>query len=549
MPARLDLAALEAAAIEAASSRGHHAGRLELSRREALGIAVAGVAVTTPGLRSLESHLEGPFSLSVAGGRAVFRYRGQVRWTVDPKQFGGKPKLRVDRSRDRIRLQLTNATFPGTEIPADIVADIRNGATGWSMTLELGLARFRGRVGFERWLEGREELAGSALLRPLKLALGRDAGVTLGGMGRLSFASNWTVQFGGDNAARLRGLGEGSSDDITIRLMNPDDPSTLRGAVGHRTLLVMHRGRRNWNLLLPEGPEGTRLEAVDSGFDEIRIESRLARTGAQTRTFEAVATRAGGSLRFYPYDRVFGHDRKPFSVPIRDARYAVVHTEEGVEAAIMGSYHEDPAWMHVGGCTVLVGRGETLSAFTLHRRGQKVKTQCSPAILGVAMGLEGAVVEPQPLTRPTLLEMVWGQPRRKRERNVGRLTMHGVGADARHELAVPDYVVSILRPEDLLALRLEYHGFDLVVASGSPPMLVNSLPAGENPYMVAHFAPQNIAEELLRSLRLLRTAPAQSPACPSVRTSARPGQDDRHRETGQARLRRGHDRRGEQTRV
>src|SRR5581483_10770493 len=86
----------------------------------------------------------------------------------------------------------------------------------------------------------------------------------------------------------------------------------------------------------------------------------------------------------------------------------------------------------------------------------------------------------------------------------GRLTVQNHQAEAAaqvrsgavHELVIPNYVVSILRPHDLLAVRLEYYGFDLQVGGGNPPVLVENLSPGQNnPYMVAHFGPQNIAEQ------------------------------------------------------
>src|SRR5579872_2369363 len=139
--------------LEADPEAGKAPSRFEVSRRQALGIAGAAVAASAPGVKALESGINGSFTLSTVGGRAVFRYAGRECWVIDPKAFGGSAKLKVDRGKDLIRLRLSQAFFPGTDIPADFRAEIRNGITGWRMTLTLAMARFQGKVGFEGWLD------------------------------------------------------------------------------------------------------------------------------------------------------------------------------------------------------------------------------------------------------------------------------------------------------------------------------------------------------------------------------------------------------------
>ena len=210
--------------------------RFGVSRREALGLASVAAVGATPAGKALAGGLGGGFSLSTAGGKAVFRYRGRDCWIIDPKRFGGSARLKVDREKDHIRLRLTNATYPGTDIPADLRADIRNGLTGWRMTLSLGMARFQGKVDFQAWLAGSEKLRSAALFRKRTTRVGSAAALVIGGDGDLTFSTDWTVRFSGSHVARLEGLGQAVANTFVIRLLDPSEPSLLRGRVAARRI-------------------------------------------------------------------------------------------------------------------------------------------------------------------------------------------------------------------------------------------------------------------------------------------------------------------------
>jgi hypothetical protein len=528
MAVRLNLRGLQA---EQGSQSAQDERGLEVSRRQALGIAGAAAVVATPAARVLESQLSGSFRLSTARGRAVFRISGREAWVIDPKHFGGSPKLHVDRAADLIRVRLSGATYPGTDISADLRAEIRSGVTGWRMTLSLGLARFQATVNFNNWLKGIDQLQSSALLRKRTLRISDDGSLTLAGEGLLTFAPNWATRFEGSHVAHLEGVGRASSGAVTIRLMEHGEKSLLSGATTRRTLVAAERGNATWVLKLPDVPTGSRLSPVNNGFDRIQIESRLARTGHSDRAFAALSAREGPAFLFHPSETIFGADRKPFGLPVRNACLAITSSGTATESVLTGSYHSEPAWMHLDTSSVLLGSDPRIGAndesvkpseqaipFVLHNSAAGIRLTCEPSILAVATGMRDAVVEPQPLTRPTRLEIVFDQPRRQRRPDTARLMVRNAGghpgtppaarSDAAHNLVIPNYVVSLLRPEDLLALRLEYYGFDLVVGGGNPPILARN---ADSAYMIAYFAPQNIAEEAYYELQPAGAAPNPNP--------------------------------------
>ncbi|HEV3312956.1 MAG TPA: hypothetical protein VG815_20795, partial [Chloroflexota bacterium] len=457
------------------------------------------------------------FSLVESRGKAVFGYKGKDRWVIDTSQFGGAAKLRVSRSDGLIRLQLSGAKFPGTDISADFRAEIKEGISGWWMTLTLGMARVRTRVPFERWLDGREPAEATALMRSSSIRLGTTARAVIGGAGTLAFSPDWSVRLRGERLAKLEGLGSRvDSADVVVRLLGRDEGSSLQGRVARRTLISIARGKNMWDIDLPAGPEGSRLEAVDSGFDRVDIESRLSRLGHTERILVAGSERDGDALLFFPAEDILGLDRMTFGIPVRNARYAMTFDPAHEERAVTAAFAAEPAWMHIDGCALGLGAVEGTSPFVLRHRDGKTTVQCKPSLLGVAGGLADAVVEPQPLHRGTDVELVWGKTTRRRDKNTARLTVrHG-----RHDVIIPNYVASILRPEDLLALRLEYYGYDLLVGGGNPPELVRN---AKTAIMIARFAPQNIAEQAFFEIQGSGTAPDPDPHPAGSENPLQPG--------------------------
>ena len=128
--------------------------RLELSRRALFGWAGAATVGLSPALRALDTVALGAFQVIETRGLVAFRLGGRVRWELDIRRFGGRPRLRVNRQPDFICVTLSGATLPGTSLPADLVCELRPAVIGWRMRLQLALGGFEVVVPFERWLAG-----------------------------------------------------------------------------------------------------------------------------------------------------------------------------------------------------------------------------------------------------------------------------------------------------------------------------------------------------------------------------------------------------------
>ncbi len=87
--------------------------------------------------------------------RLLFFTGGQLRWDIDTSRFAGTPSLEVSNGGKAI--QLNNARFPGTSIPADLSLTIREEAGRWRMWLSFKWGGFQADVDLERWLNYGEE--------------------------------------------------------------------------------------------------------------------------------------------------------------------------------------------------------------------------------------------------------------------------------------------------------------------------------------------------------------------------------------------------------
>ncbi|HZT97259.1 MAG TPA: hypothetical protein VFB34_10540 [Chloroflexota bacterium] len=463
----------------------------EFSRRQALGLAGAAAVGTSPLLHAVEYGLGGSFVLVRSPGRVAFRYRGMDRWVVDVRHFAGRPRLKVESRGQMISIELRGARYPGTDLSADFSCILKPAISGWRMSLRMALGGFSARgVAFERWLLGKEQASGPVSVRA-RLALSSTAELHLGGSGTGQFGPDWVVRIRGRRVARLEGLGQPlSSNRLTISLPQEESAVGKRRAT-RRTLVVLDRRSENWAIDLSRMGD-LELTQLGSGFETIGIELKESASGRVSRSLVALSPEQTDSVAYIPSRDLKGSNLRAFELPLRDVRYRIYFTPNGERRELSAGYTTHPVWMHAEGCSFLLGHADHAGRFSLRTDARGTRLHCAPALLGVVGGLPGTVVEPVTLSKPTVLEMVPGRAAARRKPGVARLTIHHPSTGLKPEAAIPNYVVSILRPEDLMALSLEYVGFDLRTGGGAPPQLVRTQKAAQ---VIAHFGPQSIGEQ------------------------------------------------------
>ena len=229
-PTRLNLAALRENLLPRVRPAGMTTSEmlaategLTLSRRKLFGLAGAAAVGMSPTLQALGVS---PFEMVRGDKRVAFRLDSRERWVVDTRRFTGSPHLQVKRSAHSIHLKLTDAQFPGTNLPADFTAELNRALVGWRLKLNLALDGFQAEVPFERWLAGEVPARARVQLNTHLCELSSLSGIDASGKAEAEFFPNWVLQFRGTRIARLTGLGgDVYGDSLAVSLLNPGDPA------------------------------------------------------------------------------------------------------------------------------------------------------------------------------------------------------------------------------------------------------------------------------------------------------------------------------------
>ena len=502
-----------------------------LSRREMIGLAGAAAVTLQPGAKALTSALLGSFDLATGPGRAVFSLGGKECWVIDVRRFAGSPQLTVERGEGLVRLTLAGAQYPGTDLPADFICEIRRSIVNWRMKINFALGAMRAECSFERWLMGQEPARGRMTLNTRACPLDGVAQVGFVGTADGELRPDWSLRISGTGVARVYGLAGGlAADAATVALLDPTAPSMLRTLPAKRTLISLERGGNAWSLHETIAmPDNGRLVTDDEPFDAIQIEAGEARNRETPRALLAWSNSSASRLSYEPAGGHRGSDGQPFRLPLRDVRYAISYGPGGEQTVLTGQFSRDPVWLHADGCSLQVGDhapggdGAPEARFEVFgRRGHVEAMRCAPALLSIAAPLPGVIVEPTPVAdgaylnfvadtnKPLILKPVQVAPvvtNRPPTTTPGAVkpitgpvkiapkTPIKVGPVSPVKIILPNFTVSVVRPDDMLVLRFEFVNMRLTVGGGASQIAIED--PSKAAYMVVHFPPQHIAEEAI----------------------------------------------------
>ena len=406
---RLDLSALRASRLPRLPRAGFTAidlldnqSRLSLTRREMLGLA--GTAAVSIPLKF--GAPEGRLQFIPGHKRVAFRMDGRERWVVDTRRFAGAAALRVERRDKLIRVALTNARYPGTELPADMECELVRAPAGWRMHLKMALGGFDGEAPFERWLRSAAALRSAVHLDQRIEGWGDSSSLALIGRAQAEFLPNWTLRLAGQGIARLGGFGGRTvSDSLVIALLNPGEPSMVSKPRERRTLLAMNRGGRSWPFQPLLGPQnGSNLAVSDTAFDRIRIETGEDAGGGNLGILMADSRSGKSGIEFIPEGDFRGSDGRPFRLSLHNARYAMAADSTGRQAALVADYASEPCWLHAEGCSFEIGASADAPAFeAVSLNGEAPRIRCSPGLKQIAAPLPGVIVRPGTVQEGTQL--------------------------------------------------------------------------------------------------------------------------------------------------
>jgi hypothetical protein len=502
-----------------------------LSRRQMLGFGLSGataLSVMSPGFKAMAGTASGPFEVAGDSRRVALTLGGEERFVIDTSRFTGKPQLTVTREDRLIRIELENARWPGTDIPADMVCEIKSTLLGRTLTIRMHLGSFAATLPLEHWLNGRRAASSVVHTDARICTLGTKGRLGVVGTAEAAFYSDWSLRFNGDGFVRMDGFGsEILSDALTLSLSDVGDGSLMSNPPASRTMMSFPRGAHNWPIE-PATGEASHWNVVarESPFDVIHVETAETRNGKSRRSILAESNSDETRLWVAPASGMVGSLGETFKLPLRRARYAVAFEGTGHETALVAGYGSRPVWLHSRHGSLLVGDSNEGRQFEmLTRNGAIGSVVCSPSLLMTyipPIDSHNVIIEPVAAEPGEHVEITSFDSSKLAGTSLGTKSP-GIDTLAGEQLALvpppppPDSLrrvvtfdrfrpddpplyklarpkLSVVRPEDLLVLNFEFVNLDLD-SSGPKPKLVRR--SGATPLIVVHFPPQNIAEQAL----------------------------------------------------
>ncbi len=493
-------------------------------------IAILNYSVIAEGIANLSQLLHPRVEFRITDKAVTFLCDGVERWKIDATQFAGAPRLLTQRRQGYVRVQLVNARYPGTLLPADLSCELREVQYKWVMDLSLTLGGFSCRIPFEEWLTGNQPAEARVVLDNRVASLALEGSLSFKGHGTLAFTPSWTLQLSGQGITQFRNYNSDlKASDTTISLVKSDWPGiAIHSEPYARTVVEVSRRSEAWNYTPPIGNLSSGcLVCQSTAFDALQVE--LWEDGGRTGyAFLAEARAETGSTTW------FGSP-----IPVNEEGWLSqgVSLAGSVYAAVMPIHGtpEQRFWANLTpGSFYLthLGYGFEVSAppeqphFEIRRLGSQAEFTCAPIIKQVSVPLEGCVVEPiqialgprfpLSLSDEQIQELHlrgpqpdWHQLEQGSETEghskaqLFRVSNHSVDADLRaaHDPDIPGgLLLKIVRPEDLLVITLRIYGFELQLSKSAKPKLIRSakaLPTGfTRPLLVVYLPPQHIAEEV-----------------------------------------------------
>ena len=436
-------------------------------------------------------------------GLIGFKLNGALKWLVDVNRFAGNPALIIQPTPGNgRRIELKNARFPGTELPADFVCVLRpKNFLGTPMDIKFTLGSFHGQAIFERWLAGQQTLQSNVTLGSDVCPLGAFSKLAVAGRAEARFFPNWLFTMAGNQLATITGLGSDlPSNSFRLKLLLPGDPSLSAQPKSKRTLLTLLAGDVVWQLKPdPLNLSVGTLSAADGLFNRIDVETGESAAGDVARVLVASSTSSDG-LALQVTGGLTDLNGNAFAFGLASPSYAIAFDptpdhSQGDQTVLTAHFGGPAEWLIVEGFALLLGDAGGDPAFEVDAvKGEETSVRCEPVLLSAAAPISVAAGQTV-ITRPLRLQTKTPLPFVRVAGLAPGWGLSIVPLPGQPRLSLPDFGVSVLRREDLLSLDFLFYNLALEGGDQQPTRLAVK-DSNQPAYMVARFdSPQNIAEQ------------------------------------------------------
>lgn len=428
----------------------------------------------------------GNVTLSYTASRARFVVAGQAKWTIEEVRFGGTPLLTVSpvsSGASQYILQLKNAHFPGTSIPADFIATLYLLSGTWRMKLELTWGGFIADVGLEAFLLKSEFARSEVYLEALDCPLGPSSGLSTAGFATMVFNPSWLIYVSGTDFGQLFGLaGTAPFDAFGIALLVPGMPSLMVDPPLRRCIIGVYNAERIDVPVFPYLSDWVTFSWETPPFRTAWIEAGELADGTARRVFVLSGESSSRIDLLFQAD-LRGEDGQSFTLPLQGPIFAAELTHERVQkhAAFVASVVSGKRWIHTRVTSLLIDVNPDKPRFLLVDLGGTIGFGAQLQLLQAAARPGEGVALPGLAPNTTLLLTSQAGLANTTQAELAVLR----GDPWAHVTSPANWYAPFIRPEDLLFLtfvfvnlRLKTHGPDQprLVKQADPALVLVGFP-------------------------------------------------------------------------
>lgn len=435
----------------------------------------------------------GPYSIEQTGQRVELSTGGTVRWIVDADFFGGSPQVSVDVSATEALIELRDAFYPGTTIPAGLKARIFKDEKGtWLIRVRLKLGGFDATVPLDPWLARTQPAVAPITLDLSCCPLGPASELLAQGGGAGFFSADWVLYILGLDVFSLAGLpGNVRADAALVVPIPAGGPQALLPAALRRTALLF-ASDQEFSLVPELSAPWPRFNSSGFRFDGLYLEAGLDTAGAASRLLLAQSTN-GERLGFEPAADLRGGDGEAFRVSLVNARYSMFFDDARTRrvSAFLGLMDQSMLWLHAPGASLAVTRSsQQTNLAAVDFSGLPVQALLTLTVTQIALRVPDLIVRPVPALRMELA-FSWGPPVAPVPERNGHLEVDPASGSSVLRLP-PNQSLEAVRRDDFLVLGYNFRNLRFESAELEGRLI----PAGGNPaHLVVELPPQSFGEE------------------------------------------------------
>lgn len=374
----------------------HH--HLSFSRRNFLKSFSIAALATCPAFQSVASTISNAsVQIFTSRNKAIFKLGTTTAWVIDTDHFGGNPKLKTTRERDRIHLELLDAVLPGTDISADFTCELKRDLLDWVLKLKLKALPFTTKVPLTEWLIGAKPALFHLKSGKVLGNVCKELTLSVSGNSFLKFNPDWQLEIISNGRISLvsREVNIDSSY-AGLRIPQRDDPSCFADRPEKRSIIELERENRLWQLgaLLPS-TYLSNLQIRTESFDHLTVEAIENRSAGSSGAIIACSYGDEPIMDFIPDKSPTGIDGKCVKIPLRNVSSATTVGGTVREAAVQAKFGSTPINFTLDGYIIETGYAEGVPPFELVvRNNQVVHQRCEPALLKAFTVMSDALTGP-----------------------------------------------------------------------------------------------------------------------------------------------------------